>query len=256
MTSLRSCRVWGLFWVLVALVLIPMRASAQTIYAVDNSNDRLLRVDKDTGAATVVGPLGFDTTGAGLTTKPDGTLWGLLVDGGTTGLYSIDTSTGAATLSVALDRYIGGFGAEFDPSGTTLYIVSSNALFTADPTTGTTTFLGTMSNGFTGLAVSPSGTFYGTQSNLYTVDVTIPDVVLVGAIQGTGPTSTNLAYDSSSGMLYSIAGNRLVRLDPVTLQGTEVGPLGLSAGVGGIAVLPAPVSVESKTWSSVKALFH
>jgi len=73
-------RAVGLLWTLAALAFSPVRVTAQTIYAVDNTNDRLVRVDKDTGTAT---------------------------------------------LSTTLDTYIGGFGAEFDPTGTTLYVVAA-----------------------------------------------------------------------------------------------------------------------------------
>ncbi len=255
---LRSRAILGWVVPLVLLAAFARSAPAQTIYAVDNPRDRLIEVDRNTGAAAEVGPLGVTVSGAGLMTKPDGTLWALLSDSGTTtGIYSINVVTGAATLEVQLDRYLGGFGAEFDPTGQDLYIVNGSNLFRADPATGATTLItSALSPGFVGLTVTPGGTFYAFQSSvLYSIDVTDGTTTAIGTPTGPASQNANCAFDPSSNEIYSIAGGNLIRTDLALLQATSVGSLGLTAGAGGIAVLPAAVPTRPVSWSRLKSAF-
>lgn len=237
------------------LTAVPSVAGAQTIYELDNQNNRLLEVDPNTGAASVVGQLGVTAGGAALMTKGDGTLWALLTQG-VPGIYSIDTATGAATLDVQLDQSLGGVGAAFDPSGQDLYIVSGNSLYHADPTTGTTTLItSSLPSNFYGLTVSPGGTYYSFNGNIYTIDVTNGTTTVLGPPVGPASQPSNFCLDPSSDQFYSVRGDSLVRTDLATLQSTTVGALGLGGGRGGIAVLPAAIPTRPATWSWLKSRF-
>lgn len=72
-----------------------------TLYAVSDDDDQLYTVDRATGAATVVGPLGISISDAGL--GLNGSTLLLVTDNAPTNLYQVDTSTGAATIVAVLD---------------------------------------------------------------------------------------------------------------------------------------------------------
>lgn len=72
-----------------------------TLYAVSDADDQLYTVDRTTGAATVVGPLGVDISDAGLGLN-GGTLL-LVTDDLPTNLYQVNIGTGAATVLAVLD---------------------------------------------------------------------------------------------------------------------------------------------------------
>ena len=123
------------------------RSSAVGVYyAIDGGN--LLTIDKDTYAASVVGPLGIVNSYGGLAYDTStGTLYGISGRGGES-LYSINTSTGAATLignyglsdlfglaySPATDRIL---GSQFLGSG------NSN-LYSLNRSTGAPTLIGAL----------------------------------------------------------------------------------------------------------------
>ena len=72
-----------------------LAAIGSTIYGIDDDNNALVTIDPATGAATLVGLLGFDTSDTGLDAF-GGVLWAINDDGV---IVSIDPGTGAATLS-------------------------------------------------------------------------------------------------------------------------------------------------------------
>lgn len=124
------------------------------LYAVDSIADVLLTIDKQTGAAAVVGPLGGGTAFSnvtGLAFDPTGsTLYG--VENGNDQLVTIDPATGAAT-GVGSPFTVGGLvvtALAFDPLtgdlfGSDAAGLSISQLVAIDPATGV------------GAAVGPTG---------------------------------------------------------------------------------------------------
>lgn len=113
------------------------------LFAFDNDHvQNLYSVDTATGATTLVGPTGLNTTG--YTGFADSTgaasLYVALGFPGTSILYSLDTNTGAATL-------IGNTGIEIESmvfeDGILWAGVIGNTIYTVNPATGASTFVTT-----------------------------------------------------------------------------------------------------------------
>ncbi len=109
------------------------RPSDGTLFAViqtsadTTNNRRLVTIDPSTGIATNIGNLG--RAFASLSFRSDGTLYGVVGDGGSTDpetLFTIDTSTAAITLQFALGNGADGESIAFHPNGL-LYHSSGNA---------------------------------------------------------------------------------------------------------------------------------
>ena len=75
---------------------------SDVLYGIDDTNNQLVTLDTTTGAASVIGPLGFSTSSEqGLSFDPvTGTLW--MVNEGNHSLYTINLTTGAATFMANL----------------------------------------------------------------------------------------------------------------------------------------------------------
>ncbi len=193
------------------------------VYAVSSvggspATNSLYRINMSTGAATLVGSLGIGNLFEGdLAFGDDGTLYGIQDDL----LYRIDTSTGAATV-------IG------DPNGSDYSYLSFN---------GSNTMFG-IDNGMT--AGSPA--VYLDEIDETNADVTAS--MVIDSLGGYGGMDWNqlggwmwVADGKTPGS--SVAGHRkLFKLNPTTGDLTEVGPLGLSHGVTGLAAC-RPCAVET-----------
>ena len=193
------------------------------VYAVSSvggspATNSLYRINMTTGAATLVGALGIGNLFEGdLAFGDDGTLYGIQDDL----LYRIDTSTGAATV-------IG------DPNGSDYSYLSFN---------GSNTMFG-IDNGM--VAGSPS-------VYLDEIDETNADVLASMSIDPLGGYG-GMDWNQLGGWMWvadgktpgsTVAGHRkLFKLNPVTGDLTEVGPLGLSHGVTGLAAC-RPCAVET-----------
>jgi hypothetical protein len=124
-------------------------------WAWSSSNGNLVRIDKEDGAATLVGPTGF-LSGGDLAFDAGGTLYGTT----RTQLLRIDKETGAATLVGPLG-FSGAFGLDIDSDGT-MYLGRGDdysglaELYRVDKNTGATTFIGSVAGasqvGLAGLA--------------------------------------------------------------------------------------------------------
>jgi DNA-binding beta-propeller fold protein YncE len=172
---------------------------------VDTATNQLITIDTTDGMGAAVGPL--NATGVeGLATANSNTLYA--TDTTRDLLLTVATASGAGTAVGGAVHDVRGLA--FDPNSTTLYgsDESSNQLITIDLTTGAATVVGPL--GFTnvrGLAFDPTGA-----GTLYGIDVTNPA--------------------------------RLIRIDPATGMGTEVGTLDPAGGtifngVLGLAFDPA-----------------
>jgi hypothetical protein len=223
----------------------------------------LFTVDLATAVATEIGDTAVCSSGNALAFSLDDTLRHANTDGGGT-LYTVNQATGASGgPSIGL-TYVG-FPAltnprlnamDFDP-GTEIAFVSvndgsagsgPNYLATLDPATGTVTHVGLSVNGLDALAWQPSpcvATLYGaahqggpgSPSSLYKINASNGVATLVGPI-GFDRVGA-LEFHPVNGVLYGLAerpsdGTRvLIRIDPISGVGSEVGPLVNTLAGGG-----------------------
>lgn len=133
------------------------------------SPGRLIRIDRTTGAGTVVGDLRPTTEAAAdVTFRADGTLFGWL-EPTSDDLVRINTTTGAATIVGNSGLSTFGSGLAFSPSGTLYFAGSGTAgqLRTVNPSTGLTTVVATLTGAPLGtdsiaaLAFDPGGALFG-----------------------------------------------------------------------------------------------
>jgi len=130
----------------------------------------LIKINRTTGAGTLVGDLRPDTDTAGdLTFTPDGALFGWLVgsSGNSNNLVTIDKVTGAASV-VGASGIAGNVGSGLASSvGGTLFhaALDTGPLYTVDRTTGAATPVaplnGTESLEINGLSFDAAGTLFG-----------------------------------------------------------------------------------------------
>ncbi len=228
-----------------ALIPALLAAAAQaqtTLYGISASGD-LIRIDKATGAGTVIGNSGVGANGA----AADST--GRILSGGGNAdqIIQIDPATGAGSLYLTTIGRPFGYGIRgmaFD-STDHLYVVLSQAdisaidtLATIDTTTGAYTVIGpTGRTDIQGLAFSPSGTLYGVGVNfggrLYTLSTVSGAATTIGG-GAMGDDTQSLEFDTD-GTLYACRTN-LIRLDPATGASTLVGLVG-SFDIRGMAMV-------------------
>jgi len=208
--------------------------TTSTIYTVsEEGNSGLWTLNSSTGAATLVGRLGFNLQEGDMTIDPiTGAVY--VADGAGDKLYTVNKTTGAATL-------IGSFGAAGrDVSGMqffngTLYGLALNdsnpdTLVTINPTTGLATTIGATGTNFGVIAAmgrDPSNgvvyiagptTTFGSDNTIWTLNLT------TGVASNTGALTGVLA--SISG--FSVAGNPIIlgTPEPTTLSLLGLGLLG------------------------------
>ena len=116
------------------------------------SSRNLYMIDTMTGAATLIGDIGYDNVFA-LAFDQSGNLFG--VDQSTDGFISIDTSTGAGGL-ITTGLFSGAFDMASDPDSGTMFLTNAfgQELHTIDTATGLTTLVGpyNQSSNIAGLA--------------------------------------------------------------------------------------------------------
>jgi hypothetical protein len=161
--------------------------------------DRLYRIDRSSGAATLIGTIVGAQDASGLAFDPDtDTLWG--IDQGSGQMYTIDLTTAAATpVGVYLNPNVGGI--DFDPASRTLYGLEDH------PTLGT---------------------------RLIKLDLATMQPTVIGVL-GTGITDCDgLAYCTDDGYLYTVdqGTHTAYRIAPSSGLATAIGPAGTSAGSG------------------------
>lgn len=152
-------------------------------------------------------------------------------------LYAVDPAQPAATFLCPSGTW---FDIAFSPSGV-LYASDSFRLFRVDAASGASTLIGDMGTFVNGMTFLGSTLYASGFQALYTIDPATGTSQLVGS---TGFLSSgDLEY--FAGALYMTAvmddsSDGLVRLDPLTGQGTLIGligypqVLGLAAGPGGL----------------------
>lgn len=204
------------------IVAMAFDSNTNTLYGTNNSTTELLRINQETGAASVVGttlvtndPFGRATDIAGLAfDSVNNILYGLA--GTADFLVKIDVNTGGA---FAIND---GF---FDPSQTNVLRPFTSAQ---------------------GLAFDPNQQILyatnlkGAFGELFTIDVTSGRGTLVNAITGSAlaGTALGLAFDPSTNTLYGVipsgANSQLVSINTATAEATVIGLVG-HQGLGGLA---------------------
>ncbi|NLA25950.1 MAG: Ig domain-containing protein [Firmicutes bacterium] len=208
------------------------------LYALDNydleGNDLLYSVNKETGAGTAIGPIGFDANYAQdiAFNRANGKLYGALysnTDGG--GLYEINTATGKATL---LKEYIIGIDALAIPYIDVKYDVAA----AASPSAGGT--------------VTGSGEYKGGAP--VTVSATAAEgYEFVNWTEEGAVVSTELNYKIALLENRNLLAN--FKLKEAPAGGMVLNESSLSLAIGdtfqlGIAVFPDGTSAEDIVWSS------
>jgi hypothetical protein len=257
----------------ICLVLTRI-ANASILYGIGpweaGMHSNLYRIDKSTGAATLVGDTGFDRFN-GLAFRNDGVLFGYR--GGA--LYSINSTSGAATQVGLLGINSPEGGLAFHPTTGVLFGVSStltDTLLTIDTTTGVATAiapLGSAGRDVSGLAFNASGTLYGAAfrdnnaDNLVTINTTTGAAFTIGPLgtnQGpaAGAAVGGLEFDPQSGILYYSEGINLYTVNPSTGAASLIGPHGVEIA-GLAAVVPEPAAamalLASPMWLVAGAVF-
>ena len=117
-------------------------AGTGALYGISQASDELMQLDPFTGAAMVVGALGFDLNATGIAYDcATDTLYGADTGGM---MFEVDPITGLLFNFKATGVPFRGVGLEFDPSSRQLLAAtgSGNTLYSIDPATGTSTRIG------------------------------------------------------------------------------------------------------------------
>jgi hypothetical protein len=222
-------------------------ASPGVCYASTGNSDggRLLTINLDTGAGTLIGPTGLNAVPA-LAINSSGAIYG--IDGDYFDLYSIDAASGTAIFiantgldllpAIAFDKNDVLYGLGKDPN-TSLW-----NLYTISLGTGTPTIIGPTEQGINwrGMSFDPiTGALWASTAGeeIYVIDIRTGEVRFIG-ITGLGVDAPDIFFDSDRN-LFSVTGggketiNNLAAIDRISGVGTIIGPIGFSS-VSGIAI--------------------
>lgn len=187
-------------------------ASSNTLFGVSRTSLRLLTIDRNTGAGTVVADNDYlppNSNTAEISVDASGELFGIghpNALGALDVLLSVDTATGVATAINSSGSGSSVTGLAFDDVSDALYATTSAGyLFTIDETSGT-------QNG-------------------------------VGQITGSNGGVARIVFDRDSGILFGITSNeQLVTIELGTLVATEVAQFSTPTQIYSIAWVPEPSS--------------
>ena len=118
-------------------------ANDGTMYSASWSSNSLYKMDKTTGVASLIGPLGFSNI-MDLAYDTTGTLWATNVSA----LYKINTTTGAGTFVTNLNGISGNMGITFDSSNNlfaTEWGIGNSPFWEINTTTGVATVINSAS---------------------------------------------------------------------------------------------------------------
>ena len=229
-------------WMGVMAAGLAAPVGAQTVlYGIDATGS-LVRIDKATGAGTIVGPIGI-AGGNAAAADSHGRIF--THSSASDMLVQVDPATGAGTVFLSLTGRPIGYGIRgmaFDGQDR-LFVAMSRAetttidlLATIDMTTGAYTSVGpTGRTDIQGLAFSPTGVLYaaGIFGGLYSLDTaTGAGTVIGGSFQGDDQA---IEFDTD-GTLYCARINlRTVNL--ASGASTMVGPIGAVSDLRGLAMV-------------------
>jgi uncharacterized repeat protein (TIGR01451 family) len=200
-----------------------------------------------TGAATTIGPIGFNQVGA-LALSPAGILYGEGLLSGARQLLTINPTTGAGA-AIGPTGLGGSFqDLAFRPSDGALFGFSGGDIYTLNTATGTATLVG--STGFLtsghGLAFSPTNVLYNIAADvLYSINQSTGAAAIVSTLNFSAfPVGSNrvngMQFDPLTGTLWASVtqGSGINFLGTIDINTGVVTPVGPSvAGLDAIAVL-------------------
>lgn len=216
----------------------------------------LYQVSPASGAATLIGPIGFNRVGSIAFSPITRTLYGVGSNGADSVLIRIDPATGAGTL-------IGAFGVAsvattdiaFRNDGT-LFALTGGNIYTINLATGAATLVGPVNFSFSGNALTfvdsqlllgnTNGGTNGSLQFVNQVNATVSPKVNftygAGFNTGNGPRPAAMKYSTATRVIYAsvfegfpATVDYLAAIDPVTGDVTMIGATTL--GMDGLAVL-------------------
>ncbi len=228
-------------------------AGASELYSVHfNATTPLYKMNQSTGAATAIGPSGFDNVGdlTSDTTLLGGPVWGIRI--ASNELLKFNPITGAATSVATLNSPDNITSIAFDPVSKKLYGNTTvsfgapfDALYEIDPNTGNTTFIGRI------LFADVFSLGFDQGGKLFGVSDATNELISISTVTGNGalvaPLQLNFIFDIASrpedNVMFAVdSGNSaLWKLDTTTGQASLVGPYGgASPNLVGLAFSAVP----------------
>lgn len=233
---------------LILFLALSFPAAAQTIYGSvyigAAGPASLYRINASTGAATLIGPIGFNRVSAMAFVGQ--TLYGTASNGADSVLITIDTTTGAGTL-------IGAFGVALNATTDmavradgTIFTFTDGNVYTVNKSTGAATLVGTGSFSFSGNALTfvgpslllantntvggPAGTLQRVNQTNAALTVVAPLTYGAGFTVASGPRPAAMNYSAAKGAIYAsifqgfpATNTFLATIDPVSGQVTMIG---------------------------------
>lgn len=200
-----------------------------------NTKNELLKVDTQSGVATLVGPYTLGPNEPAMThiaRHTDGTLYGVSTSKIAAAVYRLDDVTGAAT-NVHVTTPVSSIGAAVDPTDGSFWFANTAgfvwwpALVRVDLVTGVESYPGNIAptgDNYTGMAFDPNGQLYClniSQNALWRVDKVNPaNSVMVGTGLGNPGLDitfgATLTWDGTTGQLlgHAVSGSKLFTVDP------------------------------------------
>ncbi len=197
-------------------------ASSDTLFGVSRFSNKLLVIDRNSGAGTAVSTSSYLPPGSNMN-----------------------------EVSVSLNGSMFGTGHLNNQAG-------SDTLISVDKTTGVGTAInpGGYGTSLSGFAFDHSdGTLYGTSFNgqLFTIDTALGTTSSVGQITGTNGGVARIAFDQETGTLFGITFNeQLVTIDLNTLAATQVAQFSVSSQIYSLDFISTSSSIPEP---STVALF-
>lgn len=224
------------------------------LYGVTFFDNQLISIDANTGAATLVGPLGTPMSPFGLATYNNGLY---TFDSTADVIRQIDPTTGAtaSTINVGMGAVLGQGGLAISKDG--IGFLSSaldpktldpaNNLYELNLKTGTSFLLGHTSSTLEALAFSPDGTLYGLgkfDGDLYKLNTSTAAMTLVGNTGADNGSLTGGLTFHPDGTLYATFNDALFTLNTTNGLATAVNSdpnasTGFSS-ISGLAVAAVP----------------
>ena len=216
----------------------------------------LYSINPNTGAATLIGPIGFDQVGA-IDFSTSGILYGIgTTSGGQQDLITINPATGAGTAVGPTTLSANVQDISFRNGDDTLFGYQGGDIYTFNITTGVATHLGSVGDGSpsgNGLAFSPFDTLYKADNNsLWTIDQSTGAGTVVEPLNYpvAGNAINAMKFDNSTGVLWASVNagsggsgpNYLATVDIDNGNVTEVGmtQMGTDGLTVAIALIPEP----------------
>src|SRR5689334_1820582 len=222
----------------------------------------LYTLSPTTGAATLVGSIGFSNVGA-MAFGPGGVLYGIGLNGGGAGaLITINTATGAGTQVALITGLVGtccGLISDMDfrPSDGVLFAREGGdqggRVYTINTTTGVATLIGTdtltNADGNAMAFSAGNGLYWAGDANLHTINQSTAAGTLVVAVNWlgvgnhSGPRANGMNLDAAGAVWASVRdGHPLPSLSTINISTGVVTLIGATtSGMDGLAVTGTPV---------------